>query len=293
MSFFALINDILIIELEVKDKINDKFLKEFISTNLNLNNITLEKNQKIYINYLEITKEYQIFILDKKFKHFEYEAILKEFKEFDFLDYSLFIYDDFFVIFKNKEFFYFNKLNKNVNKSDLLSFLKKKFNIEFSSIKELSKDELEILKNSYESKYKNHKKDKNSLKNINLSKDYSFILYIVYVFLVVVFITIYFKNEIDMKNSTKNLDAKIISKELEFRSFTNELNKIIENIENNDLNIVILDFKYDQMKMILESKSKENFNKFLNNFNKIEQSSIDFISDRETFRLTIDVELFK
>lgn len=146
MSFFALINDILIIELEVKDKINDKFLKEFISTNLNLNNVTLEKNQKIYINYLEITKEYQIFILDKKFKHFEYEAILKEFKEFDFLDYSLFIYDDFFVIFKNKELFYFNKLNKNVNKSDLLSFLKKKFNIEFSSIKELSKDELEILK---------------------------------------------------------------------------------------------------------------------------------------------------
>ncbi|WP_207501714.1 hypothetical protein, partial [Aliarcobacter thereius] len=153
MSFFALINDISIIELEVKDKINDKFLKEFISTNLNLNNITLEKNQKIFINYLEITKEYQLFILDKKFKYFEYEAILREFKEFDFLYYSLFIYDNFFVIFKEKELFYFNKLNINVNKTELLSFLKKKFNIEFSFIKEINSYELEDLKNNYEIKY--------------------------------------------------------------------------------------------------------------------------------------------
>ncbi|WP_165595849.1 hypothetical protein, partial [Aliarcobacter thereius] len=75
--------------------------------------------------------------------------------------------------------------------------------------------------------------------------------------------------------------------------FTKELNKIIGDIENNDLNIVILDFKYDHMKIVLESKNKENFNKFLNSFNKIEQSSIDFISDRETFRLTIDVKIFK
>lgn len=290
MSFIATVLDITIVDFEVKEKINDNFLKDYISTNLNLKNIKIEKNQKIFINFVEKTKEYQLFIVDKSFKYFEYE-IIKEIKEFDFIVFSLFICDNFFVIFKDKKLYYLQKINQKIENSELLTFLDKKFNIDFKYIKNLSKDDLKILEDDFLRKSK--KSYKQELKRVNLSKDFSFYLFVLYIFIFTIFSISYFKNEYEKNFALKNIDPNMILKNHEFVSFEDRFYKVLKDANSTFVDIIIFDYKTDFAKIVVESPNKDNINNFLNSFNKIEQSSINFLDDKDIFRATIDVKLSK
>lgn len=290
MSFIATVLDITIVDFEVKEKINDNFLKDYISTNLNLKNIKIEKNQKIFINFVEKTKEYQLFIVDKSFKYFEYE-IIKEIKEFDFIGFSLFICENFFVIFKDKKLYYLQKINQKIETSELLTFLDKKFNIDFKYIKNLSKDDLKILEDDFLRKSK--KSYKQELKRVNLSKDFSFYLFVLYIFIFTIFSISYFKNEYEKDFALKNIDPNMILKNHEFVSFEDRFYKVLKDANSTFVDIIIFDYKTDFAKIVVESPNKDNINNFLNSFNKIEQSSINFLDDKDIFRATIDVKLSK
>ncbi|MDX4028549.1 hypothetical protein [Aliarcobacter skirrowii] len=290
MSFIATVLDITIVDFEVKEKINDNFLKDYISTNLNLKNIKIEKNQKIFINFVEKTKEYQLFIVDKSFKYFEYE-IIKEIKEFDFIVFSLFICENFFVIFKDKKLYYLQKINQKIENSELLTFLDKKFNIDFKYIKNLSKDDLKILEDDFLRKSK--KSYKQELKRVNLSKDFSFYFFVLYIFIFTIFSISYFKNEYEKDFALKNIDPNMILKNHEFVSFEDRFYKVLKDANSTFVDIIIFDYKTDFAKIVVESPNKDNINNFLNSFNKIEQSSINFLDDKDIFRATIDVKLSK
>lgn len=196
--------------------------------------------------------------MDKSFKYFEYE-IIKEIKEFDFIGFSLFICDNFFVIFKDKKLYYLQKINQKIENSELLTFLDKKFNIDFKYIK-------------------------------NLSKDFSFYLFVLYIF---IFTISYFKNEYEKDFALKNIDPNMILKNHEFVSFEDRFYKVLKDVNSTFVDIIIFDYKTDFAKIVVESPNKDNINNFLNSFNKIEQSSINFLDDKDIFRATIDVKLSK
>lgn len=56
MVFFANSNDIIVVDIEVTEKIDDRYLKSFVLSNLKLKNISLENCDKLYVNYLEYPK---------------------------------------------------------------------------------------------------------------------------------------------------------------------------------------------------------------------------------------------
>jgi len=101
MTTFASSKDILIVDFETSEKIDEKYLKSFVLSNLKLKNIVLNPNDTIYVNFIENINEYQVFIVDNSFLFFEFEvfSLYKENAEFE-----LFICEDFFVIFKNSLF---------------------------------------------------------------------------------------------------------------------------------------------------------------------------------------------
>ena len=75
MLFFANCSDIRVVDIEVTEKIDERYLKSFVLSNLKLKNISLENCDKLYVNYLEYPKEYQVFVVNSQFiflilKHF-------------------------------------------------------------------------------------------------------------------------------------------------------------------------------------------------------------------------------
>ena len=107
MVFFANSNDIIVVDIEVTEKIDDRYLKSFVFSNLKLKNISLENCDKLYVNYLEYAKEYQVFLVNSKFSFFDFEAFHSYYENREFVGFELLICSNFFVIFKDKKFFYY------------------------------------------------------------------------------------------------------------------------------------------------------------------------------------------
>ena len=110
MVFFANSNDIIVVDIEVTEKIDDRYLKSFVLSNLKLKNISLENCDKLYVNYLEYPKEYQVFVVTSQFIFFDFEAFYSYYENRDFEGFELLIYSNFFLIFKDKKFFYYQKI---------------------------------------------------------------------------------------------------------------------------------------------------------------------------------------
>ncbi|WP_164468919.1 hypothetical protein [Aliarcobacter cryaerophilus] len=196
MVFFANSNDIIVVDIEVTEKIDDRYLKSFVLSNLKLKNISLENCDKLYVNYLEYPKEYQVFVVNSQFIFFDFEVFYSYYENKDFEGFELLIYSNFFLIVKDNKFFYYQKINQDLNQDDFIKFLNKKFNINISKIKVVSKDEFEKLKKEFiqkNQKINNKNINKDGLKYIDLKSNFSFYIYIFYL-LSILFIGYYFYN---------------------------------------------------------------------------------------------------
>ena len=125
-----------------------KNLKSFISTFFELKNINLSSNSKIVLNYIKELKIYQILLIKEKFNNLEIELFYKllENNEKEFIS---FIYEKYFLIFKNNKIYYIQNIDENIDNRELLSYLNKNFKITFDTFITINKDELyknEIVK---------------------------------------------------------------------------------------------------------------------------------------------------
>ena len=94
-------------EFEVSERIENKNLKNFLLSSLKLKNKILEKSDKLYLTYIEELKLYQLFILKHPFKQFEFLIFQQFYKESNQeISFDLYIYDKFFCLYKNSNFYY-------------------------------------------------------------------------------------------------------------------------------------------------------------------------------------------
>lgn len=291
MLFFAATNDISVIEIEVSEKIDDRYLKKFVLSNLKLNNVSLENCEKLYINYLESAKEYQIFVVNNQFKFFDFEAFYKYYDNIDFIGFELLIYNNFFVIFKDQKFFYYQKINQNLNQDDFIEFLNKKFKIDIKRVKTVCKEEFESFKKEFLNQNQNQKIiNKEPLKCVELKINFSFIIYILYLFLLLgssyYFYDTYLKTE-EIKE--EYIDEEAIKSRISFNSFEDKFYKISKSIDKNSLVLSSFDYRNSMAKIVISSKNKSNVDSFLESCENILSSSISFMEDSKTFEVTIDV----
>ncbi|MBL3519441.1 hypothetical protein H0A43_03090 [Arcobacter lanthieri] len=289
MTPFVLSKDILIVELETSEKINDKYLKSFILSNLKLKNISLNQNDIIYINFIENIKEYQLFIVNNGFKFFEFE-VFHTYIDKNSNGFSLFICQDFFIIFKHSNLYYYQKINQNINQDDFLQFLEKKFKIKIEKIYQISPDILKNLKSEFLKNFsKKHYKE--PLKKFELKKDFSFYIYIFYLLIVIYFSFYYFQNIKKYEEKEQNI-VKIedIKEKYSFISFEERFYKILENIDKNRLTLISFEFRQNRAKIVINHKNKDNINLFLESCENVLTSSINFLDDSKNFEAIVDVE---
>ncbi|MGE0052446.1 MAG: hypothetical protein AB7S49_13080, partial [Arcobacter sp.] len=63
MNEFSPLKQFAFFEIEVSEKIKDKNLKNFFNSSLKINDITLNKTDKIYLNFITELSLYQVFLL--------------------------------------------------------------------------------------------------------------------------------------------------------------------------------------------------------------------------------------
>ena len=139
MQNFVYLNEIKSYSIDVSEQIENKNLNKFITTTLKLKNIIINKNDFIHINFISELKQYQVLIFsnDKK-------AVFQIFEQFyfdkkDLISFDLYVCDEFFCIYKNGVFYYFQKLESQIFIDDLLEYINKNFSIKIDSFKVIDK----------------------------------------------------------------------------------------------------------------------------------------------------------
>jgi hypothetical protein len=277
--------DIHIHNIEVDEEIDKKSLKDFLLSNLGLQKITLNKNQKIIITYIKELKIYQLLIFDKSIKYADFQVFEKlEYIKDD--TFSFIIFQDFLYIFKNQEFYYIQNLQKDLNKDDFINFLKYRFSLDDILLRNISFEEFEKLKKEYLKE-----KRKTTLKFFNYKQDFSFYIYIFYLFLLILCLVFYFLYFKDEKINEKPINYEEIKQNYQFKSINKEFYTLLFTMQ--ELNIKLEELKYldNSLKITISSKNKDSILNFLKSKDFVFLNSEIKSYDENLFKAQADVKI--
>ena len=287
MLSIAYSNEIKSFNINVSEKIKDANFSNFISTSLNLNNFETTKNDFLHVIFIEEILQYQILIFPQHnkipiFQIFEQLYFTKT----DLITFDLYITNTFFCLYKNRKIYYYQNLESKIINEELLDYLSKKFNQEINNYKfftELNLKELEV-------KYLKQN-NKNSIKNFNQKNNFSFKLYLIY--LIIIFSIIFIfkeKNQIEENFKTEN-NFNDLKNEYLFNYFYLDFDNLNNLLRKYNLNLKLLDYKDNKIKLIFTSNSKPNIYAFLEDIkNRLISQQIIFIENENIFESIIYVK---
>jgi hypothetical protein len=292
MQNFVYSNDIKSFFIDVSEKIETKNLNKFITTSLKLKNITINKNDFVHINFIYELKQYQVLIFSN-----EKKAIFQIFELFyldkkELLEFDLYVWEEFFCIYKNGEFYYFQKLETQILIDDLLEYINKFFLINIDNCKIIDKTYFQDLQTNYL-----QKNTKTKLENFNKRKDFGFYIYFFYIG-IIFYSSIFVYDDFLQTNKnepiTNEYDIEKLKKEYVFSSILKDYKNLSEQLNQYNLNIISFEYKEDKVKLVLSSNSKSNIYSFLTILkdNLISQD-INFFENKNIYESTIHVKLSK
>ncbi|MDD3008061.1 MAG: hypothetical protein PHQ70_04215 [Arcobacter sp.] len=293
MIIYSPLNQQNFLEIEVTEKIKEKNLKKFINSSLKINNFDIKKSDKIFTTYIEELNIYQIFILENDYKYFEFQVFELFYKDEIKKSFDLYLCEDFFCLFKNGSFYYFQRFSLNLPIEEFIEFLNKKFSIKIENYRRFDNNDFEKLKNEY------LKSDiKTSFKPINKKSNYEFYFYIFYLIILIILFYSFYLEKITIKNSEFVSNDFVSSNELknkyQFSSFYENLDLLLKKIESENLDLISYEFKENSQKIVLISDSKENIYAFLEkNKNYLLSSSFNFLENKNLYEVVIYVKLSK
>lgn len=295
MSIYASNNEIKSLLIDVSEEIENKNLKKFIFTSLKLNNFEISKNDFVHINFISELKQYQVLIFPNHYKNTIFQIFeLYYLDEKDFNKFDLYFNDDFFCLYKNGKFYYFQNLQSEIFIEELIEFINKKFSITLDSFKVIQKKSCEDLKNEYSKKAL-----KNKLENFNIKNDYSFKIYLFYILIIISCFTFYlYENQIkNEENETKIVEENQfdkLKKEHFFTSISLDFNNIVELLKKYDLNLKLFEYKDNKQKIVFSSFIKSDIYSFFGELkdNLITQE-VNYFENEKKYEAVIYVKLSK
>ena len=293
MSKYIPIKQIISLEINVSEKIDNENLKDFVLTSLSINNKIFSNKDLIYNSHIDKLNQYQMIVIDKNYKYVAFQIFeLFYDKKVEGLD--LYLCDDFFCLYKNGLFYYYQTIEFSLTIEDFLEFINRKFNTKINNYIKIEKDYLEELKNKYLSI-----NIKTTLKNINIKNDNSFKFYMIYVFILFILGMYFYLNTEELSFdkeiiNNQNLEFERFKKEHNFLSSGDAFDEILENIKRHNLDLQILEYKQSKIKIILSSQIKENLYLFLQEYKKsLLSSSVYFDENKQKYEATAYVNLLK
>ena len=280
--------------IDVSEEIENKNLRKFIFTSLKLSNFEINKNDFIHVNFISELKQYQVLVFPKEYKNVIFQIFELFYLEKKALNsFDLYFTNEFFCLYKNGEFYYFQSIQSQILIEDLIEYINKNFSIKLDNYETFDKRSLEILKNEYLEKSLNNK-----LEDFNLKKDYSFKIYLFYLLVIIFSFSFYFydnqlnkeeKNEIKVENNFEKL-----KKEHSFSSISSDFDSLMELLKKHNLNLKSFEYKENKQKIVLSSSSKSDIYTFFNELkdNLISQE-ISYFENEKIYESVIYVKLSK
>ncbi len=294
MSDYTPCDEIKSLFIDVSEEIENKNLKKFIFTSLKLNNFEINKNDFVHVNFISELKQYQVLCLPNQHKNAIFQIFeLYYFDKNDLNTFDLYFTNDFFCLYKNGKFYYFQSIQSQIFIEDLIEYINKKFSIKLDNFKVLDKKSFEDLKNEYVEKNLN-----NNLENFNIKNNYAFKIYVAYVLIILFSFSFYlYDNQI---SSEKNNEIKIennfekLKKEYYFSSISPDFDNLLELIKKHNLNLKSFEYKENKQKIVLLSSSKSDIYSFFNELkdNLISQE-INYFENEKIYESVIYVKLSK
>lgn len=284
-------NQIKSLLIDVSEEIENKNLKKFVSTTLNLNNIVLNKNDFLYINFISEINKYQILIFPKEFKYMVFQIFEQLYVDKNINKYDLYLTESFFCLYKNGSFYYSQKLESKVIIEDLISYLNKIFSIKIDSYQFID----EFQQKKLEKKYL-ESNEKNIIQNFNIKNSHSLKIYLLYIFLLFSFCAVVFENKLensqkeDSEINIKN-DFEKLKKEHLFNSFSNFFNELFLIFVKYDFDLESFEYKENSLKIVFSSSLKTNIYSFFNEIKeKLISQEISYLEKEELFKAVVYVK---
>ena len=125
MSKYIPIKQIISLEINVSEKIDNENLKDFVLTSLSINNKIFSNKDLIYNSHIDKLNQYQMIVIDKNYKYVAFQIFeLFYDKKVEGLD--LYLCDDFFCLYKNGLFYYYQTIEFSLTIEDFLENMKKR-----------------------------------------------------------------------------------------------------------------------------------------------------------------------
>lgn len=293
MSTYALNNEIKSLLIDVSEEIENKNLKKFIFTSLKLNNFEISKNDFMYINFISELKQYQVLTFPNHYKNSIFQIFeLYYLNKKDLNKFDLYFCDDFFCLYKNGKFYYFQNLQTEIDIDDLIEYINKKFSIILDSFNVIQKESYEDLKKEYL-----EKAFKNKLENFNIKDDYSFKIYLFYILIIIISCVTFYLYDNQIKNEKSIIEENQfdkLKKEHFFTSISLDFNNIVRLLEKHNLNLKSFEYKDNKQKIVFSSFIKSDIYSFFNELkdNLITQE-INYFENEKNYEAVIYVKLSK
>jgi len=290
MNSIASPDEIETLTIDVLENINKKEIRNLILSYLELNDIKYSNEDNIYYIYMEESKKYQIFVYKNSYDFMTYE-LFEAFYENDensFID--LIISKEFFLIYKNQCLYYFQKVDYNIDESDLKKYILSSLNI---SIDRVFKDEnFEILKKSFRSK-----KSKLTLLKQNSNK--SFFIYCFYLLIITICFFIYYSYDSINNEKKQSYNAvlkqqKIEQEKIKYKYFdkSTQIEEFYKNIKKYKLKLLQFSFNKKSAKLTFTSSKKKDIYDFLSRYkNSLINSNISIDTQRKLYECSADIKI--
>ena len=106
-------DSVLSFSINVTEKIDSKYIDDFIRTSIDTQNIQINKNSSFYYKFLETSSSYEIIVFDKTHKNLVLEPFILLGYYDDFISNNsidVFLTNKFFVLFIDKKFQLFKNI---------------------------------------------------------------------------------------------------------------------------------------------------------------------------------------
>ena len=268
------------ISIQTSQKISSKYITKFIQTSLQLNDIILIENDKVFFSYIKESSIYEIYILNSKSPNISIESkIFENNTKSKNYDYEIYILNKYYIVYKNSKCYFF-KENKNYAKNDIINYIEFKYKIKILNCNIVSHDTHDGIKNDY--------LDKNyiqSINFINIQKNKFLLYYFAYLFTFMIFI--YFSLSISSNKNYKNTHNQTLQNKIIINN-KDTIKVLIKNLNNYNIKVNQIIFNNYSYDISLYSTSVKKIYKFLSLYgNKLTIKNVNESKKKYYLEITI------
>lgn len=248
MNKYSDINVIECTTVNVDEQINEKYLKSFLIDKINHIDISIKD---IYYSYLSFSQQYQV-IYSKSLIPFFYS--FKEYYHYtNDNSTDMFYTNEYFVIYINKEFYFYKKSNNNTIE-EILKYVKYELKLNINNVINIKKETIEIYKNKYKHKIIEYKSSLKSLSTI-----------VIYTLFLSLSLFIFYNSNKSFKSDTRTY---IIEKTKKVY-FSKEIQKLFNLLYIYKIKIIHFQYANNELVLNLYCKDINKLYKFIKNENFI------------------------